>query len=108
MNPIPETIAGNLGDLTNDLRGANPIPAGSTTVITTTNGGTIEAAGSSKGSCSWSYSGPYPSTTRPEFMCAQISPEDKPNGKSEGNMKISVTSPKGVSLTSSVKVIDAG
>lgn len=108
MNPIPETIAGNLGDLTNDLRGANPIPAGSTTAITTTNGGTIDAAGSSKGSCSWSYSGPYPSTTRPEFMCAQISPEDKPNGKSEGNMKISVTSPKGVSLTSSVKVIDAG
>lgn len=108
MNPIPETIAGNLGDLTYDLRGANPIPAGSTTAITTTNGGAIEAYGDQTLGCNWGYNSPYPSTTRPQFMCAVISPEDKPNGKSEGNMKISVTSPKGVSLTSSVKVIDAG
>jgi hypothetical protein len=96
-NPIPKSLgdASNFGDLTAyyDLRGANPIPAGSTFSVTNDNGGTVKTLGFSGGNCNADIYSPYPSTTRPMFYCVVIFPEETPNKKTIGALEIKVTAP---------------
>ncbi len=82
----------------------NPVPSGSTMGITSTNGGTISPC------CGPSYTSSYPSTwTNPGWFWFEIKPESTANGKTTGELKISVTSPGGNVLTSGpISVSDAG
>lgn len=113
-NPVPASLgsSSNFGDLTNDydLRGVNPMPAGSTFATATTNGGEITSVGRSDGNCSQNADSPYPSTTRPIFYCFQIDPETSPNNKTEGVLSITITSSGSHKdgLTAVVNVIDNG
>lgn len=96
-NPIPKSLGdiSNFGDLTAyyDLRGVNPIPAGSTFSVTNDNGGKVKTLAFSGGNCNSDVYSPYPSTTRPMFYCVAIFPEDEPNKKTKGSLEIKVTTP---------------
>ncbi len=96
-NPVPKSLgdASNFGDLTAyyDLRGVNPIPAGSTFSVTNDNGGKVKTLAFSGGNCNSDVYSPYPSTTRPMFYCVVIFPEDEPNKKTTGSLEIKVTTP---------------
>ena len=111
-NPVPESLgsSANFGDLIPqyDLRGVNPIPAGSTFSVTNDNGGTVKSIGLSFGNCQTDINGVYPSITRPIFYCLQIDPEIEGNKKTNGTLSIKVETPgnhKDV-MTTSVLVID--
>jgi len=121
-NPIPASLGSstNFGDIGNssspyylDLRGANPIPAGSLITATSDNGGSIKAAALPSGNCSQDYASPYPSTTRPIFICLVISPEGSPNSRTTGILEIRVTTPGepnggADSIARSITVVDNG
>lgn len=113
-NPIPSSLgdSSNFGDLESyyDLRGVNPVPAGSTLSTSNDNGGTVKAVGLSSGNCSGDATTAYPSTTRPQFYCFRIDPESTANKKTSGTLDITIstTGSHKDSLTSSVKVVDAG
>lgn len=113
-NPIPSSLgdSSNFGDLESyyDLRGVNPVPAGSTLSTSNDNGGTVKAVGLSSGNCSGDATTAYPSTTRPQFYCFRIDPESTANKKTSGTLDITIstTGSHKDSLTSSVTVVDAG
>ncbi len=112
-NPVPSSLgdAANFGDLTTyyNLRGVNPMPAGSVISTSTTNGGEVTSA-VDDGSCSQDAKSPYPSITRPIFYCFQIDPETSPNKKTEGVLNITIKSigTHQDGLTRAVKVLDNG
>ena len=112
-NPIPDSLdSSSFGDLENyyDLRGVNPMPAGSTLSTSNTNGGDVTSIGLGGGNCSQDAGSPYPSITRPIFYCFQIDPETTGNKKTEGLLNITIQS-DGThkdGLTRSVMVKDNG
>lgn len=79
----------------------NPMPAGSTFSVTTTNGGDLTPTGTS-------YESPYPSTTRPIPYGLYIGQEATANKKTSGNLSITITSPRGEALTTQFTVLDNG
>lgn len=113
-NPIPDSLgdSANFGDLTSryDLRGVNPMPAGSTISTSNTNGGEVTSVGLDDGNCSQNAGSPYPSITRPIFYCFQIDPEISPNKKTDGLLNITIKSSGAHQdgLTTSVMVKDNG
>lgn len=113
-NPIPDSLgdSSNFGDLEShvDLRGINPVPAGSTLTTSNDNGGTVKSVGLATGNCSGDATTAYPSTTRPQFYCFRIDPETTANKKTSGTLDITIstTGTHKDSLTSSVAVVDAG
>lgn len=79
----------------------NPMPAGSTFSVATTNGGELTPNGVS-------YNSPYPSTTRPVEYGLTIGQEAEPNKKSTGTLSITIKSPKGEAITTAFTVLDNG
>ena len=79
----------------------NPMPAGSTFSVATTNGGELTPNGVS-------YNSPYPSTTRPVEYGLTIGQEAEPNKKSTGTLNITIKSPKGEAITTPFTVLDNG
>lgn len=113
-NPIPDSLgdSDNFGDLTSafiqpvtGLEGLNPIPAGSKISISTDNNTSVYAATLSFGNCSQDYASPYPSTTRPMFMCFMLPSAD--------DIEIRITTPGAPhgqedSIARSVKMLNNG
>lgn len=112
-NPIPDSLksSANFGDLSINLHGVNPIPAGSKFTITNDNGGAVKNANVYYGNCGGvDIGGAYPSVTRPFFYCLVIEPETEPNKKKTGTLNIKVETSGNFKdgLTASVGVIDNG
>ncbi|GAA4499223.1 hypothetical protein GCM10023095_19000 [Pseudaeromonas paramecii] len=121
-NPVPDSLGDstNFGDLSRafiedhlSLNGLNPIPADSVITISNDNGGSVKAASLDFGNCSQDYASPYPSTTRPMFICLVISPESSPNSRTTGTLEIRVTTPGepnggADSIARSITVVDNG
>lgn len=112
-NPIPKSLGSNFGDLQAnglDLRGVNPMPAGSTFTTTKTNGGDVTPISIDGSNCPYSAGGAYPSITRPIFYCFRIDPETSPNNKATGQLSISLKASGNHqdAMTVSVGVTDNG
>jgi hypothetical protein len=112
-NPIPDSLksSANFGDLSINLHGVNPIPAGSKFTITNDNGGAVKNINVDYGNCGGVDIGAaYPSVTRPFFYCLIIEPEAEPNKKKTGTLNIKVETSGGFkdAMTAAVGVIDNG
>lgn len=83
----------------------NPAPEGSTMAATTDNGGKIRAA-CPDGNTTWSYDSPYPTATRPFWICLRVDPETTPNTTHTGVLEIKTTTPRKLTLASMITVKD--
>jgi len=83
----------------------NPAPEGSTMAVTTDNGGKIRAA-CPDGGTTLSYESPYPSTTRPFWICLRVDPETTANTTHTGVLEIKTSTPRKLMLASMVTIKD--